>query len=146
MSYGVRYIELFLMEHQPYLYPPEYVFERQGLTNGLINTICSPFRGFPGPVRPKKPETDWDDTPAPHRHRRRHKHGHDGMTRHDTTRHDTTNGERKNRVVPYPKTREAASLANSVALPVAVHKTPTPIPKPNPKFLFLAIRGNPSIS
>ena len=34
---------------------------------------------------------------------------------------------RKIRVNPDSKTREAASLANAVALPVAVHKTPTPI-------------------
>ena len=35
--------------------------------------------------------------------------------------------ERNTRVNPDPKTREAASLANAVALPDAVHKTPTPI-------------------
>ena len=27
----------------------------------------NPFRGFPGPVRPENPETDWDDTPGPPR-------------------------------------------------------------------------------
>ena len=34
--------------------------------------------------------------------------------------------DRKSRVVPEPKTREAPSLANAVALLIAVHKTPTP--------------------
>ena len=34
--------------------------------------------------------------------------------------------DRKIRVNPDPRNREAASLANAVALPVAVHKTPTP--------------------
>ncbi len=55
--------------------------------------------------------------------------------RHDTTRHDTgrkdeeekTKEERKTSANPDPRTREAASLANAVALPVAVHKTPSPI-------------------
>ena len=36
------YIELFIMEHQPYL----YVFERQGLANGLMNTIAVRFEVF----------------------------------------------------------------------------------------------------
>ena len=49
----------------------------------------------------------------------------DGTTRHDD-REEEEEEERKNRVNPDPKTREAASLANAVALPVAVHKTPTP--------------------
>ena len=55
----------------------------------------------------------------------------DATTRHDTTLNERTNKrkkkeERKNPLNPDPRTREAASLANAVALPVAVHKTPTP--------------------
>ena len=58
---------------------------------------------------------------SPNKNRNRHQ-------RDETTRDARRKKERrKNRVIPDPKTREAASLANAVALPVAVHKTPTPM-------------------
>ena len=59
---------------------------------------------------------------------------------HDTTQRNAGQGnctrgrtkkkkekERKKTLNPDRRTREAATLANAVALPVAVHKTPTPI-------------------
>ena len=80
--------------------------------------------------RAKKSKTKHDPT----RHDTgRHDTTRHGTTRHDTTRHDTGGKEKKERrrrkirVIPDLKTREAASLANAVALPIAVHKTPTPI-------------------
>ena len=132
MSYGVRYIELFLMEHQPYLYPPEYVFERQGLTNGLINTICSPFRGFPDPVRPKNPKqtgmtrlrhTDTDAGTNT-----------DTMGRHDTTRHDTTRRTEKEQIALFHTLKPERPLLSRIQLHFPLRFT-----KPQLQFLTLTL-------
>ena len=91
-----------------------------------------------------RPDTTRDDTTrhdtgqhdTTRHHTTRYDTTRDDTTRHDTTRHHTTRHGRKRRrrkkerskirVIPDPKTRDAVSLANAVALPIAVHKTPTP--------------------
>ena len=83
---------------------------------------------------PKKTTTERNETTR-HDTRRHHTGRHD-TTLDETTKKKERKKERKKekkkerqkiRVNPDPRTREAASLANAVALPVAVHKTPTPI-------------------
>ena len=51
-------------------------------------------------------------------------------TKQDDRRQNETTGDDRQRVIqsnPGPRYREAATLANAVALPVAVQKTQTPI-------------------